>query len=437
MNTAPRALVLVLSVLILAGAVVLAPLWPPLLLAAWFAVLVRPLQRRFSRWLGGRHRGAAALTVGLLLAILIPLIGMGVSLGYSAFELVERITTSEGGKRALQRLVLDRPMPVSAVLAPMTKSVERAFIGASGSVSDGGSPGASGSASDGGSAPDGGLAAAGRAASAPRPESVQPALQPAQPSKPAAAPTQPAQALDASRSPLVSSQWSALLRPERIIQLVREHGGQAYRALQVVAGATARALLGLFLFIFGAYSFLVSGPAWYHASLRYSPMAPRALRRLMQAFNETGRGLLIGVGLTALAQGTVATIAYLILRIPSAFVLGLLTAIGSLVPSVGSALVWVPVAAGLALTGRWVASLVLVAIGVLVIGTIDNILRPLFSRIGALQLPTFLLFLAIFGGVILFGGWGLLLGPLLLRLAREALAIAREMQVFRPIPPPR
>ena len=131
---------------------------------------------------------------------------------------------------------------------------------------------------------------------------------------------------------------------------------------------TARALLGLFLFIFGAYSFLVSGPAWYHASLRYSPIAPRALRRLMQAFNETGRGLLIGVGLTALAQGTVATIAYLILRIPSAFVLGLLTAIGSLVPSVGSALVWVPVAAGLALTGRWVASLVLVAIGVLVIG---------------------------------------------------------------------
>ena len=150
------------------------------------------------------------------------------------------------------------------------------------------------------------------------------------------------------------------------------------------------------------------------------------VRRLAGAFHETGRGLLVGVGLTGLVQGVVATITYVALSIPSALVLGILTTVASLLPSVGTALVWIPVAGGLAFSGRYVAAGILTAVGVLVIGTVDNVMRPVFSRFGRLNLPTYVLFLAIFGGLAFFGAAGLLLGPLLVRLGVEALAIARD-----------
>ena len=102
------------------------------------------------------------------------------------------------------------------------------------------------------------------------------------------------------------------------------------------------------------------------------------------------------------------------------------TILVSLIPSVGTALVWVPVAAGLALTGRLVAAAVLAAVGLLIVSTVDNLLRPVLARYGHLHLPTYVVFLAIFGGLALFGAAGLVLGPLLVRLGAEAAAIARE-----------
>lgn len=69
-------------------------------------------------------------------------------------------------------------------------------------------------------------------------------------------------------------------------------------------------------------------------------------------------------------------VAYLALGIPRALVLGILTAAASLIPSEGTGLVWFPVAMGLALTGHWGRATIMVAIGLLVIGLSDNLLRP-------------------------------------------------------------
>lgn len=211
------------------------------------------------------------------------------------------------------------------------------------------------------------------------------------------------------------------LHLQDVLPLLQEHGSRALGVLTAVAGATARGLIGLFIFLLTGYGLLVDGPRAYAWLEARQPLRPAHFRRLGDAFQETGRGLIIGVGLTALAQGTLATVAYLALRIPSALTLGLLTAIAALVPSFGTALVWVPVAAGLALTGRWISALILAGVGVFVIGTIDNLLRPALARYGRLQLPTLALFVAIFGGLALLGAWGFVLGPLLFRLAREAL----------------
>ena len=131
------------------------------------------------------------------------------------------------------------------------------------------------------------------------------------------------------------------------------------------------------------------------------------------------------MGLTGLAPGIVARITYFARGVPRAFVLGLLTCITSVIPSVGTALVWVPVAVGLALAGKTLAAVIMGTVGLVVIGTVDNVLRPVFARFGRLELPTFVLLTSIFGGLAMFGTWGLLLGPLSARLAKEALMMAR------------
>ena len=93
-----------------------------------------------------------------------------------------------------------------------------------------------------------------------------------------------------------------------------------------------------------------------------------------------------------------ATIAYLALGVPRALVLGLLTCLTSIIPSVGTALVWVPVAIGLALAGKVVPAIIMGVVGVVVIASVDNILRPVFARFGKLELSTFVLLTSISEG---------------------------------------
>lgn len=321
----------VLLGLVAAALLTLSPLWLSIVLAAWFAALIRPLAARLTRLLRGRQRVAAVLTVVSLLLLLLPLLGACIALGAEGVDFVKRIASSEEGRHRLVRLVSDAP--------------------ASGKL--------------------------------------------------------PSFGLDS------------------VIKLARQYGAEAWSGLRLVATKAATALVGLFMFLLGAYTFLIRGDELWRWIQARSPLALSQLQRLAGAFHETGRGLLVGVGLTGLLQGIVATITYLALQIPSALVLGILTTVASLIPSVGTALVWIPVAGGLALSGRWVAAGILTGVGILVISTVDNVMRPIFSRYGRLNLPTYALFLAIFGGISLYGAAGIVLGPLLVRLAVEVLDIAR------------
>lgn len=216
---------------------------------------------------------------------------------------------------------------------------------------------------------------------------------------------------------------------QRILSMVQAHGAQAWTVLTTVAGATADALLGLFVFLYGTYEFLVEGDKLGRWLEDHAPVSSITFRRLSGAFRETGRGLIVGTGLTALTQGIVATIAYIALGVPRSLLLGLFTTIAALIPSIGTGLVWVPIAAGLGLTGKPTHAAILVAIGVLVISTVDNVVRPVFSKWGELKMPSFLILISVFGGLAVVGMWGLVLGPLLCRLAMELLAIAREQRL--------
>jgi predicted PurR-regulated permease PerM len=210
------------------------------------------------------------------------------------------------------------------------------------------------------------------------------------------------------------------------LELFERHGAQGVTLLKNLAGAAVGGVVSLLIYFGGAYAFLIHGPevwAWMRA---HSPLPPRHLERLSAAFHETGHGLLVGVGLTSATQGVIATLVYLSLGVPRWWVLGPLTGLSSIIPLVGSALIWGPLAAGFFLGDHVGKALILLVLGLGVISTADNLLRPVYARVGSLHMPTFLLFVALLGGLSAFGTWGAVLGPLVVRLWLEALALQRE-----------
>jgi predicted PurR-regulated permease PerM len=214
--------------------------------------------------------------------------------------------------------------------------------------------------------------------------------------------------------------------PPDLVGTMMSQAERVWVIAREVAGTATNRVIGLVILIVGTYTFLVDGGRWYRWIETNAPVSTQTLRRFTNAFNETGHGLFVGIVGAGLAQSIVATILYIVLGVPQPFALGFLTLGASVIPAVGTAIVWVPVAAGLALTGRPGAAVVLAIAGVAVIGTIDNFVRPYLARRGHLQLPTYVVLLAMFGGIQVMGGWGLLLAPLVVRLAKEALSIARE-----------
>ncbi len=196
---------------------------------------------------------------------------------------------------------------------------------------------------------------------------------------------------------------------------------RAWAILQQVAGTATRVVIELFVVVAGTYTVLIEGRRWYEWTEQHAPISPAMLGRLRDAFRETGRGLFIGIGGSGFAQALVATIAYIALGVPRPLELGLLTFACSIVPAIGTGIVWAPVAAGLALTGRPAAAIILAVCGIAVIGTVDNLVRPYLARWGSLQLPGYVVLVSMFAGVMVMGPWGLLVAPLAVRLAKAAL----------------
>lgn len=310
------------------------PLWPALVLAAWTAALARPLLGRLERWLRGKRRAAATLSLLLFLLLGLPLVAILLGVVSGAQELVQLLSQQATAKGALESIATGPDMSAPQLPSDLSSGIE----------------------------------------------------------------------------------------------FLERHGAQGVSLLHNVAGAAATGLLSIFIYFGGAYVFLVRGPEVWEWVRRHSPLAPQHLERFSAAFHETGHGLLVGVGLTSLTQGVVATFVYLSLGVPRWWVLGPITGLASMVPLIGSALVWGPIAAGFFLGDQVVKGVILVLLGVGVISTVDNLLRPIYARVGSLRMPTFLLFVALFGGLAAFGTWGAILGPLLVRLWLEALALHGEAE---------
>ncbi len=181
--------------------------------------------------------------------------------------------------------------------------------------------------------------------------------------------------------------------------------GLASRALGAAAGLAFS--LGILLVAF--FAFLLRGRELIEWVKRISPM-PETGELLHEAHTVSGF-VLRSTFITSLLQGTAATIGYTIASVPNAAFFGLLTFFSSFIPTVGTSLVALPLVGLLALSGLTWQPIFVLAWNIVVVGMIDNLLKPMFIREG-MPVSGLTIFFALVGGLITFGGIGLLVGPL-------------------------
>jgi predicted PurR-regulated permease PerM len=202
-----------------------------------------------------------------------------------------------------------------------------------------------------------------------------------------------------------------------------------------LASGTFITLLGLLFALLAMHAVLRHWPRMVSALVVVSPLRHEYTRLLIDEFQRIGRMTLLGTVLTGLAQGTLATIGFWITGVPQAIFFGSATAIASLVPAVGTLLVWVPAGLYLFAIGHPAQAIIELAWGALiVVGFSDYVIRP--RLVGDEAMPALLTFVALFGGLEVVGLAGLIVGPVVMGLAVTVLRLyTREAKVRRAATP--
>ncbi len=201
--------------------------------------------------------------------------------------------------------------------------------------------------------------------------------------------------------------------------------GWASRSALGIVGSATRALLNLLLAIIGLYYLLRSdGELW----LKLRPLIPfsaSGAEELRVRFTSVTEATVLGIAATGLAQGATVGLAFWAVGLPNPVVWGLVTAITSVLPVLGSALVWGPGVVVLLTNGRPIAAIVLAAIGGVIASNVDNLVRPMVYRRHSDVHPMATL-VGAFAGVKMMGLVGLLLGPLAISYLFELLRLYQE-----------
>lgn len=168
------------------------------------------------------------------------------------------------------------------------------------------------------------------------------------------------------------------------------------------------------------------------------PLRPDYTRGLFSEFRRVGRTTLMGTIVTGLVQGVLATLGYWIAGVPEPVFFGAATAVASLVPAVGTLLIWVPIGAVLFATGHAGRAIFeLLWGGLLVVAASDYVIRPRLVG-GEQEVPSLVTFAALFGGVEVFSLKGLIVGPVLMSISIAVLRLyASETRQRRHLPPPK
>jgi predicted PurR-regulated permease PerM len=190
-----------------------------------------------------------------------------------------------------------------------------------------------------------------------------------------------------------------------------------------VGGATTVFLTGVLVTIF-LYFLLRYGKQWIERLALLTPLDPRTTASIVRTIHDSVVANVNGVFAAAVGQGLLLIVGFWFVGVRSPALWGAVGGLASIIPVVGAPLVWVPVVIAFLLMGSYWKAVLLALWGSLVVGSVDNVLRPFVVGAGEKQHPM-LIALAAIGGTYAFGPMGILLGPLVVSLAA---ALLKEIQ---------
>lgn len=201
----------------------------------------------------------------------------------------------------------------------------------------------------------------------------------------------------------------------RIVENVQAIAASVFSVAASATTGTLGFMLKAAITFYLMFFFLKDGPRFLDIVARYFPLPDAQEHALFERFASTVRAVVKGGIIVAMAQGAAGGILLWMLGLPHAALWGAVMAFLALIPFAGPAIVWVPAAMFLFLAGDITSAAILVIGGSLLIGTIDNILRPyLVGR--DTSMPDALIFLSVFGGLSTFGAGGIIMGPVVAAL---------------------
>ena len=200
--------------------------------------------------------------------------------------------------------------------------------------------------------------------------------------------------------------------------------GAAFLAgkLQGALAGSVRTLTQMAIMLYTLFFLFRDGGKARAALASVLPMTAAESSNLIGRMRGAVEASVLGSLTIAAIQGTLGGIIFAILQVPSAILLAFVMGMLATIPSMGTFLVWMPVAIFLALSGHVVKAAILFAFGAFVIGSVDNLLYPTLVS-SKLEMHTLAAFFGVLGGVALFGVSGIVLGPLVLVIATELIRL--------------
>ena len=188
-----------------------------------------------------------------------------------------------------------------------------------------------------------------------------------------------------------------------------------YESVSKISANVINFFISLFLFIYLTFFFLKDGEKILQSCMDAFPMKNEDESYLLNEFQKTTRATIKGTIIVALAQGFLGYMTLLLLGIEGALIWGAVMALLSIIPAVGTILVWLPIALVLFANGQMMQASILIFSGIFIIGMIDNLLRPIL--IGKeTKIPDYLILLTTIVGISIFGITGFIIGPIIASL---------------------
>lgn len=212
--------------------------------------------------------------------------------------------------------------------------------------------------------------------------------------------------------------YDAYLKPYRTVILTRagdvvdSMGGFLLNSLKGTTLSTVSFIFNFFIALYTMFFFLVDGPTMLKGALEFLPLHADEKELLIQRFLSVTRATIKGTLVIGVIQGTMSGLAFWALGIPNAAFWGVLMCVLSILPVVGGALIWVPASIILLATGEVTKALVLAGFCGLVVGSVDNVLRPwLVGR--DTKMHDLVILFSTLGGLVAIGAMGFIIGPVL------------------------